>query len=265
MPRFGKINPSFPLNRRDPLVNGMVSFWYAGLPGRGRGKLYDIGKNLSHGTLTNGPTWKGNCIAVAASASSYIAGTYTQPRISATNELSLLIHFSNALGDDSSTSRYLMSEHSSDAYRLQYHKRSGFGPSLAFQIRPGFGGPGPTTSSYTLAQYGRFVVGGTFRSGETNLYLDGLNVATSSTTFTLPADCSTWRIGSGWTGDIFSAIVWNRALSPAEMQRATMDAKRGYVELLNRRRIRRVTAEAAASSALLSRMHSEGLFVGGGY
>lgn len=251
MPRLGKINTSFPLNRRHPLTRGMVSFWLPWMPGRNNGgKLFDIGKNQSHGTLTNSPKWRADGLNFVAASSQYVSGTFTQPRISAVNELSVMVHFSNNLGDDSSTSRYLMSEHSSDAYILQYHKRSGFSPSLAFQIRNGFGGPAPTTSSYTLAQYGRFVAGGTFRSGETNLYLDGFNVATSSATFTLPAECSTWRIGSGWTGDIFSAIVWNKALSPIEMLQATQEAKAGYPRLLNRRPFARTAAEAAAGSVL---------------
>jgi hypothetical protein len=56
IPRYGAIN------RSHPLARGLLAAWYV-LPGMASGnKLHDLAGN-NHGTLTNGPTWRGNALS----------------------------------------------------------------------------------------------------------------------------------------------------------------------------------------------------------
>lgn len=229
------VNPAHPLNKR------RVAWWLA-LPGRTSGpKWFDL-MGQYHGTLTNGPTWRGtarqggcgelkddgsNDYVTAVHGGAFAPAAWTAAisvRVDG-NSPNYPVFIANTNGSD----RHVTLGLEGSTLNSIWWSLTGAGGSATTPISPGL----------SLGQWYRLVL--TFdASFVKRLYINGTQVVTETCSSASTASPTAFFLGGGATG--FATLdgaldnggFWNRALSATEVVNDYRLGRIGYPGVLNR-------------------------------
>ena len=238
MARRRQVDWSQPVNPDAPLNRGLVSWWLAGKgPYWGGPKFLDLcGKN--HGTLTNGPTWRGALGRPGGHGSLLFDGSddYVTVPVAAETPLptTLLASFHKLSGGSAAPVVFTHNTATSNnGYRMQI-----FGGNLALT----FGGIALYDSGLAVSNgtWYRAAITISGASGTANFYLaSGATISTSSTGVGTPSGApDSYRIGDLIGADLFNGYIdnvkhYSRALSATEVAAEIQASLTGYQQELN--------------------------------
>jgi hypothetical protein len=267
IPRIGAIN------RSHPLARGLAAFWY-GIPGRAGGsKLYDLAGQY-HGTLTGDARWQGNSLAFDGNDDYVNFGDVLNPGLS---DFSVRVVVATT-----DTSFNLIAKSRAAQATGRWYLLYDSGSLLAQITDSSISAKGPTWTTTSILNGAPHCITATFsRSGNGSIYSDGvIQMATTIADYSAVDLTTTYPLllgkynntdgGAGGNllplnGTISSAAMWMRCLSPTEVATDYRESLAGFPSLLNRVRVPVGRVAAAASSKLLLRLQSEGLFAGSHY
>ncbi len=235
-----------PVNFAHPLNRGLVSWWLVGRNPYWGGLTWRDLCNRNHGTLTNGPVWKGatrpggwgaiglggsaKYVATSGSAFEFATSSFTVSFwVNATSGIFILGTYSGfgwgmALGSSGQCSWLF------------------YGAGANLDPYPNY--PGGATTPDIRGAWRHVAAVYTRASGGTGLsvaaYVDGAFISSDTRANTSIAGSGPLQIGDYSTqtqslvGSLDDARIYNRALSAAEVRNLYDESRRGYPESLNR-------------------------------
>jgi len=231
--RYGALNTTFPLNRASPLAKGLVSMWLPITNRIGGGTLYDIvGQN--NGTLTNGPTWRGNLLSFDG-IDDYVSIPYAPTAY----PVSYVAWFRTSNG--SATFRCIFSSANSGDTANQIALSITDAQNIRWNAR--YNGTDTFIDSATAVNDGVWhcAAGVSRAANDHELFVDGISRNTSTTNIGGFPILNRSSIGSlnrssniqFYAGLVRSTGIYNRALSATEFMAVYQDGLAGYRSILN--------------------------------
>ena len=237
------------VNRRHPLVRGLIDWWQVLPKLSGTLRLTNIARSLNHGVLTNGPTWAGSPRfgAVNFDGVNDFVDCGSGASLALTGECTMMgwVYTPSA-----GTAKGFFGQASATAYG-----QGDFGANSSGQFSVHWGdvtiiaGTIPYTAGWHFIGFTRSGVTGNWTA---IIYEDAKNVDSLSGVTTNPGTQRVFEIGRNnnaaafLTGRVESVMQWTRALSASEVMWLYRDTKEKYSPMFNYKEHRISSAAAAA-------------------